>query len=209
MGRGRPSGYFDTEANRLIGKIPSAQQVSRQRRVVAQAGGQPPIRSEQDLDRQLEELHGYQRSQAEAWISRSKTNPTLEIVNSLIKLSKESEELGEGALSEHLYFWASEAAARLCESAERDFRFFPSSENYARWWGMIKMCDIVGAEPASQRPQFRPVGRRIHVVASGDTLSRLARHYYGSENLWDLIYEANSLRFHPDWIRPGQRFVIP
>ena len=56
---------------------------------------------------------------------------------------------------------------------------------------------------------MRLAGRRIHVVASGDTLSRLARHYYGSENLWDLIYEANSLRFHPDWIRPGQRFVIP
>src|SRR6266850_5330336 len=209
MEKTRPSGYFDAESNRLIGEVPTAAQVSRQRRMVAQAGGQPALMNEQDLDRQLGRLQSYLASQAQTLLSRARSSPSADVVNALIDLSKEAEALEDDELADYLFFKAREAAARVCESAERAFRAFPSSENYAKWWGMIKMCHTVGAEPASQMPTVRLKGWRIHVVAGGETLSKLARHYYGSENLWDVIYEENSLHFHPDWIRPGQRLIIP
>lgn len=52
---------------------------------------------------------------------------------------------------------------------------------------------------------------RYHVVASGDTLSKLALRFYGDLHKWPLIYEANRdvIGTDPNLIKPGQRFLIP
>jgi ABC-type nitrate/sulfonate/bicarbonate transport system substrate-binding protein len=54
------------------------------------------------------------------------------------------------------------------------------------------------------------VGSREYTVEPGDTLSYIARKYYGSHLKWDKIYQANKpLMKNPDYIYVGQRIIIP
>lgn len=49
-----------------------------------------------------------------------------------------------------------------------------------------------------------------HTVASGDSLSKIAKHYYGQANLYMKIFEANKhILKDPDMIHPGQELIIP
>jgi nucleoid-associated protein YgaU len=49
-----------------------------------------------------------------------------------------------------------------------------------------------------------------YTVVSGDSLSKIAKRYYGDANQWRRIYEANREQIKdPDLIHPGQRFRIP
>jgi ABC-type nitrate/sulfonate/bicarbonate transport system substrate-binding protein len=54
------------------------------------------------------------------------------------------------------------------------------------------------------------VGSREYTVEPGDTLSYIARKYYGSHLKWDKIYQANKpIMKNPDYIYVGQRIIIP
>ena len=51
---------------------------------------------------------------------------------------------------------------------------------------------------------------RTHTVVKGDTLSHIAKHYYGKAGKWPAIYEANRDQLdNPDRIKPGQVLKIP
>jgi nucleoid-associated protein YgaU len=51
---------------------------------------------------------------------------------------------------------------------------------------------------------------RTHDVASGDTLSALAKRYYGDASKYNRIFEANRDQLSdPDQIKVGQRLKIP
>jgi hypothetical protein len=53
-------------------------------------------------------------------------------------------------------------------------------------------------------------GASEHTVAPGDTLSLIARKYYGTQLNWEKIYQANkSTMKHPDYIYVGQKIIIP
>ena len=53
-------------------------------------------------------------------------------------------------------------------------------------------------------------GGGTYVVVAGDSLSKIARRYYGDANKWPRIYEANkSIISNPDLIYPGQSLQIP
>ncbi|MDX5419296.1 MAG: LysM peptidoglycan-binding domain-containing protein [Hymenobacteraceae bacterium] len=60
-------------------------------------------------------------------------------------------------------------------------------------------------------PEQPVVGQDTYTVKSGDSLSKIAKHYYGDANAWNKIYEANKATIgnNPDLIKPGQQFVIP
>ena len=47
-----------------------------------------------------------------------------------------------------------------------------------------------------------------HVLIGGETLDQLARKYYGREDLWWRIADANPRRFAYDW-QPGEVLMIP
>lgn len=50
----------------------------------------------------------------------------------------------------------------------------------------------------------------MYVVVKGDTLSKIARAFYGDSAKYSLIYEANrSVLDHPDKIYPGLSLIIP
>ncbi|MEZ4857960.1 MAG: LysM peptidoglycan-binding domain-containing protein [Flavobacteriaceae bacterium] len=49
-----------------------------------------------------------------------------------------------------------------------------------------------------------------HTVESGESLSKIAKHYYGNAMKYNAIFEANkNILKNPDVIHPGQELVIP
>ena len=58
-------------------------------------------------------------------------------------------------------------------------------------------------------PVVEPVSQ-FHTVASGDTLGKIAKTYYGDAMKYPVIFEANKpMLSHPDKIYPGQVLRIP
>ena len=67
-------------------------------------------------------------------------------------------------------------------------------------------------QQAPQQPAAQPAaGQDTYTVKSGDSLSKIAKQYYGDASAWKKIYEANkaTIGSNPDLIKPGQQFVIP
>jgi nucleoid-associated protein YgaU len=72
-------------------------------------------------------------------------------------------------------------------------------------------------QPRTQPPMPTPgpvVGTagmdQTYTVASGDSLSKIAKRYYGDANQWHRIHEANRDQIsNPDLIHPGQKLRIP
>ncbi len=69
--------------------------------------------------------------------------------------------------------------------------------------GIAQVNDLMTvAEPADES--------QFHTVARGDTLSAIAKTYYGNANAYMKIFEANRpMLGHPDKIYPGQLLRIP
>ena len=62
------------------------------------------------------------------------------------------------------------------------------------------MMTVSVEEPESQ----------MYVVVSGDNLSKVSKHFYGTPNKYTQIFEANKpMLAHPDKIYPGQVLRIP
>jgi nucleoid-associated protein YgaU len=58
--------------------------------------------------------------------------------------------------------------------------------------------------------QERAPEAQYHTVAKGDTLSAIAKKYYGDASKYPEIFEANKpMLKHPDKIYPGQSLRIP
>jgi len=65
------------------------------------------------------------------------------------------------------------------------------------------------AKPAPA-PEPEAVEVRIHEVVAGDTLSGLAKRYYGAGSKYMKIFEANrDILDNPDLIKVGQKLKIP
>jgi len=74
--------------------------------------------------------------------------------------------------------------------------------------------------PAAQKADFgnvqsgvastAPTAAQTYTVVKGDTLSKIAREFYGSANRWHEIFDANRDQIsNPDLIKPGQVLKIP
>jgi nucleoid-associated protein YgaU len=69
--------------------------------------------------------------------------------------------------------------------------------------GIARVDDRIEVDAAEPEAQF-------HTVASGDTLSAIAQHYYGDAMKYPVIFEANKpMLSDPDRIYPGQVLRIP
>jgi nucleoid-associated protein YgaU len=65
-------------------------------------------------------------------------------------------------------------------------------------------------QPPSPRTGPSTPPAQTHVVAAGDSLSKIAKRYYGDSSQWPRIYEANRDQIsNPDLIHPGQNLKIP
>ena len=65
-----------------------------------------------------------------------------------------------------------------------------------------------GSASTAPAPAAAPV--QTYTVAKGDTLSKISKHFYGSANHWNEIFQANRDQLsNPDLIKPGQVLKIP
>ncbi|NMM89750.1 peptidoglycan-binding protein LysM [Rhodococcus sp. SRB_17] len=72
--------------------------------------------------------------------------------------------------------------------------------NVASVTSVDNQMGVAQAEPEAQ----------YHDVVSGDTLSAIAKKYYGDASKYPKIFEANQpMLTHPDKIYPGQKLRIP
>jgi len=98
----------------------------------------------------------------------------------------------------------------------------PNEEAKNRVWDAIKaadpsysdlICDLAidASLPAPAAPA-QPAASLVqqYTVQPGDTLSKIARQFYGNANAYMKIFEANRDQLdNPDRIKAGQQLVIP
>lgn len=78
-------------------------------------------------------------------------------------------------------------------------------------WDAIKVAG--GENPSDIMANITVADESVyarHTVASGETLGKIAKHYYGDAMKYKEIFEANSdILKNPDLIYPDQELVIP
>ena len=78
-------------------------------------------------------------------------------------------------------------------------------------WDKIK--EIGGDQPSDIKANITVADDSVyhrHVVQSGESLSKIAKHYYGDPMKYKQIFEANTnILKNPDLIYPDQELVIP
>lgn len=98
----------------------------------------------------------------------------------------------------------------------------PSQEIKNDVWNQIKAadssysdltCDLT-VDPSLPQPQSgsspQSGNSRTYKVQPGDTLSKIAKEFYGNPNEYNRIFEANRDQLaSPDKIQAGQQLVIP
>jgi len=68
--------------------------------------------------------------------------------------------------------------------------------------------DVQGG--SSSTDEITGGGEQTYTVQKGDTLSHIAKQFYGKPNKWNAIFEANRDQLDdPDKIQPGQILKIP
>jgi nucleoid-associated protein YgaU len=66
--------------------------------------------------------------------------------------------------------------------------------------------DVSGGSSSSKEVK----GSRTYTIAKGDSLSKIAKQFYGDAKQWKKIHEANkAIIKNPDLIHPGQVITIP
>ena len=78
-------------------------------------------------------------------------------------------------------------------------------------WDKIK--EIGGEKPSDIMANITVADDSVyhrHLVKSGESLSKIAKHYYGDPMKYKAIFEANTnILKNPDLIYPDQELVIP
>ncbi|RZS90642.1 LysM peptidoglycan-binding domain-containing protein [Aquimarina brevivitae] len=78
-------------------------------------------------------------------------------------------------------------------------------------WDKIK--EIGGENPADIKADIKVEDTSVyhrHTVQKGESLSKIAKHYYGDPMKYKAIFEANTDKLkNPDLIHPDQELIIP
>lgn len=66
------------------------------------------------------------------------------------------------------------------------------------------------SQKTSVNAQQPSQSNREYTIKSGDSLSKIAKRFYGNAGEWEKIYKANQDKIKdPNLIYPGQKIVIP
>ena len=72
--------------------------------------------------------------------------------------------------------------------------------------------NVIGGSSSTAPPPAAapPPAERVYVVQKGDSLSKIAKQFYGDTSEWRRIFDANRDRIKdPDMIQPGWSLKIP
>ncbi|MFC3552268.1 LysM peptidoglycan-binding domain-containing protein [Lysobacter cavernae] len=73
----------------------------------------------------------------------------------------------------------------------------------------VEKADFSGVSATVDSTEEK-VGEQTYTVAKGDTLSHIAKQFYGKSSKWNAIFDANRDQLdNPDKIQPGQVLKIP
>lgn len=79
-------------------------------------------------------------------------------------------------------------------------------------WDQVKLVDPTYSDLTlnlTVDPSLAPP-QQTYTVAAGDSLSKIAKHFYGNPNEYMKIFEANKDKLtDPNVTKPGQQLVIP
>lgn len=81
--------------------------------------------------------------------------------------------------------------------------------------GNIKGVEKVDDDNLKVKPAATPTSTpepsfMFYTIESGDSLSKIAKRYYGDANKWNALFEANrEVIEDPDKIYPGQQIRVP
>jgi nucleoid-associated protein YgaU len=79
-------------------------------------------------------------------------------------------------------------------------------------WDQVKLVDPTYSDLTlnlSVDPSLAPK-EQVYTVAAGDSLSKIAKQFYGNANEYMKIFNANRDKLNdPNAIKPGQQLVIP
>lgn len=96
---------------------------------------------------------------------------------------------------------------RASDAAEREkaILVIGNTKGVAKVNDQIQIAQAQAAQPAPAQPQSQ-----FYEVKPGDTLSKIAKQFYGDANRYSAIFEANQpMLKDPDEIYPGQTLRIP
>ena len=76
--------------------------------------------------------------------------------------------------------------------------------------GGSSTAPVAPAKPTPTGPAVAPATPRTYTVVAGDSLSKIAKKFYGDGNKYKQIFEANKDQLaDPDKIKVGQKLKIP
>ena len=88
----------------------------------------------------------------------------------------------------------------------------PSAEAKNKIWDQVKLVDPTYSDLTlnlTVDPSLAPK-EQVYTVAAGDSLSKIAKQFYGNANEYMKIFNANRDKLNdPNTIKPGQQLVIP
>ena len=94
-----------------------------------------------------------------------------------------------------------------------EFNALVKTENTINQIGIPKQASApkaAGAAPANVTAGAGGAKLQVHEVVKGDTLSAIAKKYYGKASEYNRIFEANrDILDNPDKIKVGQKLKIP
>jgi nucleoid-associated protein YgaU len=74
---------------------------------------------------------------------------------------------------------------------------------------VVSGSSSTAASPSGSAAGNAPTAR-MYIVQSGDSLSKIAKKFYGNANTWKKIFDANrDVVKNPDVIQPGWKLQIP
>jgi nucleoid-associated protein YgaU len=88
----------------------------------------------------------------------------------------------------------------------------PNQEIKNEVWNQVKAVDAKYADLSVEISidSSLKAPEKIYEVAAGDTLSKIAKKFYGDANKYMKIFDANKDQLKdPDKIKPGQKLKIP
>ena len=222
--RKKNSTFFDPQIS-TQDRLAAFQRLTPQSQQLLKSAGYKPgdIPTELQMDSVMAGVEDEARKALRKACSNALVRRDLASVDNILAALKKADILGLGDREEvdaKLIYISSSVMRMILQELElkafRAFRVLPSSANYIKCRAAFKALEVVGYEdlpgyPVNPWPKCKispPMKEGPYVVVPGDTLSKIAKRYYGEENLWDAIYESNGYEGDPDRIYPGQRLTI-
>lgn len=169
-----------------------------------------------DLGSQLNGLRGLAEGVLDRWIDAVNADPSTANIKGLLKHLANTMSVGldpQGERADRVWRTLAHAGEKRTTAAEKRFRSAPTKERFIEYVRAAEGSMALGGPGLDVEPAgLRRLGNQAtYDVTAGDTLSGIAKRFYGSESAWDTIYLRNAARIgnDPDRLPAGITLELP